>query len=274
MGDSRRRARLLALLLLALGALACATPAVRIDRTAAGYGLQREIVEGTDFQHTVYSKGGEPAAVLHVYLEGDGLPWVTETRIARDPTPRHAVALGLMELDSAPSLYLGRPCYHHVDVADPCHPLLWTHQRYGAEVVDSMASALETLLQKRYVERLVLIGYSGGGVLAMLLAERLEGTAAVVTIAANLDVEAWAAHHGYTPLAGSLNPAHRPPLPASIRQLHLVGGADARVPAALVHEAVAHQPAAVVLTYEDFDHTCCWARIWPEVLERLEEQEQ
>ena len=76
----------------------------------------------------------------------------------------------------------------------------------------------------------VLIGYSGGGVLAVLIAPQVPGSA-VVTIAANLDVEAWARWHQYTPLSGSLNPATQPPLDA-LHEWHLVGDRDHRGAAA------------------------------------------
>ena len=50
-----------------------------------------------------------------------------------------------------------------------------------------MATALETWLKKKGYSELVLIGYSGGGALAMLLAERIR-VRAVITVAANLDI--------------------------------------------------------------------------------------
>ena len=68
-----------------------------------------------------------------------------------------------------------------------------------------------------------MIGYSGGGTLAQLVAEKFTQTRAVVTLAGNLDLAAWVQLHDYTPLGGSLNPAERPPLPGHILQIHYVG---------------------------------------------------
>ncbi len=65
----------------------------------------------------------------------------------------------------------------------------------------------------------------------MLVAARMEQVRQVVTIAANLDIDAWAEHSGYSRLRGSLNPATQPPLPTHIQQIHLAGGRDLRVPA-------------------------------------------
>jgi pimeloyl-ACP methyl ester carboxylesterase len=91
-----------------------------------------------------------------------------------------------------------------------------------------MAAASRRLLADRGADRVVWLGYSGGGVLAMLLAARVPETIGVVTIAANLDVQAWAAQQGGSPLIGSLDPAREPPLPAHV--------------------------------------FCCWTALWPSIL--------
>jgi pimeloyl-ACP methyl ester carboxylesterase len=114
--------------------------------------------------------------------------------------------------------------------------------------------------------RITLIGYSGGGVLALLIASRLDAVDQVITVAANLDVEAWAAHHAYSPLAGSLNPAVLAPLPARVHQLHLAGARDRQVPPATVASFLARNPAASFRIIEGFDHRCCWIEQWPEIL--------
>ena len=76
--------------------------------------------------------------------------------------------------------------------------------------MSSMASALRRYLSRGDIDRLVWLGYSGGGTLAMLLAPRFDQTTDVVTVAANLDIDAWTDRHGYSRLSGSLNPARQP----------------------------------------------------------------
>jgi pimeloyl-ACP methyl ester carboxylesterase len=208
-------------------------------------------------------KGSGP---INVYLEGDGLPWITRTRIAKDPTPRIALARRFMARDPGPSLYLGRPCYHGLAQSPGCSPWLWTHGRYSEEVVESMVAALRRTLGPETDRELTLIGFSGGGVLAMLIAARMEQVTSVVTIAANLDLNAWADQHGFSRLSGSLNPATEPPLPARIQQTHLAGGRDLRVPADLSNSVAARQPSARFLVIPDFDHNCCWEQAWPGIL--------
>ena len=135
-----------------------------------------------------------------------------------------------------------------------------------------MTAALRWQLRRAEPSSVVLIGFSGGGALAMLLAEHVPDTVAVVTIAGNLDVAAWTAHHHYAPLRQSLDPALRPALPPHVLQLHLQGGRDEVVPPAIVQRAIERQPGAVGRLYPEFDHRCCWQRAWPELLSELDRQ--
>lgn len=264
---ARPATRPLAALLSVLGLAACATPAERLDAVASGLGFSRQTALGENFTHVLYqNRSSRSDGLLHVYLDGDGAPWATPSRIAADPTPRNPLTLRLMAQDPAPSLYLGRPCYLGQARAPACDPSLWTSRRYSAQVVDSMAAALRRRLATTRYSGLLFIGYSGGGVLAMLLAERFPQTQGVLTVAANLDIERWTIWRGYSPLTGSLNPASRSPLAPAIVQLHWFGGRDRNVPVELARAAVSRQPCAELRQIASFDHSCCWADVWPDIL--------
>jgi pimeloyl-ACP methyl ester carboxylesterase len=266
------RAALIATLVLTQGLLAgCLAPAVRAyQQTAAGQGLVAQQVEGRPFAHRVYlndaAAAGSPGR-LNVYLDGDGIPWRGYAQPALEPTARDPLVLRLMSLDPGPAVYLGRPCY--LGVYDParCTPWHWTHGRYSETVVDSMVQALHRIIDRHRVHDLTLIGYSGGGALAMLIAPRLVAVSGVITLAANLDLQAWVDHHGYSPLSGSQDPARQPPLPARVAQWHWVGGDDRAVPPAVVENGLAHQPDAHFEVIPAIDHACCWEAHWPRLLE-------
>lgn len=254
----------ISLLLLVAQLCGCSSPTQRIDDRAADFGFRKLVVPGEDYTHVAYIKEGSTSGALHVYLEGDGTPWARKRVAASDPTPRTPLMLELMALDPAPSLYLGRPCYHGLNNTKACTPDLWTDRRYSEAVVATMSAALDRLTMD--YQALVLMGYSGGGTLAMLLAERQPKTKAVITVAANLDTERWSELHKQQTLSASLNPATRKPLPPRIRQMHYAGGKDDNVPPSLVRDAIAQQQGTTFKVYPNQDHSCCWREVWPEIL--------
>jgi hypothetical protein len=260
----------LLLLLLSLHAFAaCSTPTSRIGKAATGLGFTQHTVDGTQFSHAVFTKtAGTPGSALHVYLDGDGSPWIRGRWIAKDPTPADPFTLQLMAADPSPAVYVGRPCYHGL-VSPACTQALWTSARYSETVVASMAAAVSRVRARHGTPDLVLVGYSGGGTLAMLVAGRLPNVRAVVTIAANLDVDSWSELHGYLPLAGSLNPARSAPLHPDIVQMHYAGAKDENVPPGIVVAVASAQANATVTVVPGFDHRCCWLERWPEMLGRL-----
>jgi dienelactone hydrolase len=249
-----------ALALFFLFVLGCSSPTQRSDREAQRAGLSRSIVQGTTFRHVVYSRVERPVTTLTVYLEGDGLPWEGGRIPASDPTPRDPLALQLMAQSSEPALYVGRPCYYELhDVG--CSAQAWTFARYSSAAVESMAAAITAQASQVSARDVRLIGYSGGGVLAVLIAERLQNVSSVITLAANLDVSAWAAHHGYLPLHDSLNPALSTE-PHRWRELHLHGVKDTVVPIATTRAYFQRYPAARQIRFDEYDHVCCWLRDW------------
>ena len=257
----------LSIVLVAL--VACSTPAERISNEATGYGFTSRVIKAGGFNHQVYRnnhKGNSQKSTLHVYLEGDGRPWINHEWVASDPTPRTPLMLRLMARDMAPGLYLGRPCYHGYSHTPPCTPGLWTGARYSERVVASMTQVLDKLIEAEEIQSLVFFGHSGGGALAVLLAERYPETQAVVTIAGNLDINAWAEMHRYTRLHRSLNPASRPALDPRIHQLHLIGGRDTNITPQLIEGFESQQQNSELVVVGDFDHMCCWTKLWPDVL--------
>jgi len=251
---------------LLFSACASLTPSERIDAQATQAGATRVVVQGTEFKHVVYARAAKHAAVLTIFIEGDGSPML-EDRVVKDPTARQPIALPLMLGFNGPALLVGRPCYHALaDVR--CTWRDWTLGRYSAAVVDSMATVIRRQSQELDARELRLVGYSGGGALAVLIAERLDNVRAVVTIAANLDTDAWAAEHGYTPLSESLNPA-RSERAHPWTEMHLQGARDRNVPIATTRAYFERHPQARYETLEKYDHSCCWVEDWASLQRRV-----
>ena len=264
---SRARWQWLCALVVAAFLFACAAAPDRTQQRAIELGYVRLELEGSAFAHVAFFKPGEPRTSLHVYIEHDGIPWITLTQPSADPTPRRLIMLEMMASDSAPSLYLGRPCYFGLSTRAPCEPIWWTHRRFSPEVVSSMNAAVSAFLATNpHIERLEVYGFSGGGVLAVLMAPGIPQTQRVITAAAPLDIDAWTTLHGYSTLAGSLSPMRQPPLAVRIAQLHLVGGRDDVVTIDMVRPFVERQSGAELRSLETFDHHCCWERTWTSVI--------
>jgi hypothetical protein len=241
------------------------------EQLAKEHKLVKQTINTGRFNHLLISTNTESTSdkMLHVYIEGDGTPWLRKDAIAADPTPKNPLALKLMLQDPAPSIYLGRPCYFGLMNSPNCVPPIWTHRRYSKEVVDSMQAALEKYLQSNAYQQLTFIGYSGGGVVAMLLAQRFSQTNRLVTIAANLDIDAWTQHHSFSALSGSINPAKQPPLSWSIQQIHYAGKRDANVPVAIINYVSSRQTNSRIRVLNKFDHICCWEKEWPHLLKEF-----
>lgn len=234
-------------------------------------GYSASTVQGRNFAHAVVVPTGQkPAPVLWVFLEGDGQPWTDGgRRIADDPSPKIPMAFDLFKASPVPRIYLGRPCYFsHVSDAG-CDPSLWTSARYGRAAVASMAAALETLIREYSARRVILLGYSGGGTIAYLLAPRVSEVSAIVTISGNLDIDEWAREHGFLPLSESDNPASAPAVDRRVTQIAIVGGRDVNVPQTILRGFLDRQQPQEFWIYDDFDHICCWRRDWPAILNRI-----
>jgi len=209
----------------------------------------------------------QPGDTLRIYLGGDGRPWADEEPAAK-PDAQDPLALWLFSADPEADVYLGRPCYHFKAMPSGCTPNWWTSHRYAPEVVDALLAAIEHLLKEYPGQPVELVGYSGGGTLAVLLSARSTRILRVLTVAPNLDVAAWTRWHGVLPLSGSLDPATAA-APQARQLVHVFGARDAVVPPALARPYLQQHPRHQVHVVEGFDHHCCWRAYWPRLLSRV-----
>lgn len=269
----RRFAWLAAGLLLLAGCAGSGGEAARAraDRLAQEAGFQRVVIAASPFHLVAFLRLAAPTDVLRVYIEGDGHAWDTSDIPSDDPTPWSPVALELAARDPAPSVaYLARPCQYVPPGSDAaCSQAVWTDARYSPAVIASTNAALDRLKALAGASRLELVGYSGGGAVAVLAAAHRTDLRSLRTVAANLDTALWTREHAVTPLSGSLNPIEAAPLLATLPQEHFVGGADSVVDASVVRSyAAAVGPAAclAVVVVPDMRHDDEWAAIWPRLL--------
>ena len=241
------------------------------DDSAAAAGFERHTFDGGYFVLTGYLRLRpsvvNAAAPLSVYIEGDGFAWASRHQVSSDPTPKEPVSLRLAERDLGPRvLYLGRPCqYTNPETWRGCDARYWSSHRFAPETVAATMAAIDQGKRLAGASVIELIGYSGGGVMAALVAARRDDVLRLVTVAAPLDHDAWTRHHQVSPLFGSLSPMAELPRLAAIPQRHIVGAEDAIVPA-LVAQSYLNQLQSAVATLEmapGADHQCCWVERWP-----------
>ena len=210
-----------------------------------------------------------PAEHLSIYIEGDGLAWISASRASTDPTPRNPLALKLaLAQPEGNAVYLARPCqYQSSNETVDCPQRYWTEERFAPEVIEASNRAVDQLKVRFGAERLTLVGYSGGAAVAALIAARRADVERLITVAGNLDHRAWTTRHRLAPLTGSLNPAADAiPALSRIAQWHFVGDQDRIIPPELVQGFAERFPAGKqprVIEHGEFDHHCCWAEAWP-----------
>lgn len=239
---------------------------------AEAAGLDADAIEAHGFRLQAFHRGLVDARAVNVYIEGDGRAWSSPHRPASDPTPREPVALELAARDrSAAVLYLARPCqYQDAASLAACDRRYWTTHRYAREVIDAMDEAIGIALRRAGTDGarvpLGLIGYSGGGAVAALIAARRPQVRWLITVGGNLDHHAWTGIHDVSPLGASLNAADFASTLRALPQLHLIGGRDRIVPRAVAESYLRRAGNAgktTIVEIPDYDHRCCWAERWP-----------
>ena len=213
--------------------------------------------------------------VLSIYIEGDGFAWINKSQVSPDPTPKRPIGLELALRDhTGVAAYLARPCQY---VQDPnrrnCNKTYWTGGRFSSEVIAASLLAINQLKQQFDASQLQLIGYSGGGAVAALVAAQRNDVIRLITVAGNLDHKAWTREHRITPRFIALsNPADAWQSLKDIPQLHFVGGQDRIMGKNIAESYRSHFPninKPVIRIISDFDHSCCWVQQWPKLIDSV-----
>lgn len=239
-----------------------------VDMTvqASDNGFISRRITGSHFTLQSYYRHIKTAPTADVYIEGDGLAWRRKNRLSKDPTPLESLPFKLALLSQTPAIYLARPCqYQSESELAGCHPKYWSSHRYAEEVVSSLADALNDYQKEFGIKQFRLIGYSGGGALAALLAAKRNDISELITVAANLDHEFWTEHHKVSALTGSLNAYDIAEQISTTMQWHYIGSEDKIIPVAMVERFIekSGQPDNIQLrVIEGFDHHCCWDENW------------
>lgn len=209
---------------------------------------------------------------LKVYIEGDGLSWITRTTISANPTPITPTALELMNQDTNEcKVYLARPCQYIT--SNECSKKYWTSNRFDSKVIKSFGEALSNLKNNYKNRSFTLIGYSGGGAIAALTASQRKDISTLITVAGNLDILKWTTIHNISRLDESLNPADYTKELENIKQYHLIGKDDDVIPKDVFLSYLSKFEKKDNITYKYYNatHNCCWQEPYKTFLEELKQ---
>ena len=207
---------------------------------------------------------------LTIYIEGDGAHWLFQMAPPSNPTPRKSLVVSLATQDqSSFTMYLARPC-QYIDIVqfEDCDPSLWTEGRFSPAVIQYANDMINEVLLDLPKVRLNLVGHSGGGTLATLLAARRNDVRCLVTLAAPLDIAAWTRSVSVGPLRLSNNPADPSIQLKSIRQTHFFGENDSIVKKESIGNYRNFSDKTEFIVISGFDHTKAWAKEWPMLQKR------
>ncbi|WP_218179701.1 alpha/beta hydrolase family protein [Pseudomonas gingeri] len=245
-------------------------PSRHADQLAQPAHLQRELIKTDGFLLTGFYRITRPDLPVNLYIEGDGRAWQTSSQPSSDPTPYKALGLALAASDPAANVvYLARPCQFTPAIDNPhCDVRYWTDKRFAEEVVVAMNQAVSHYVVEG--QQVNLVGYSGGGAVAVLIAARRHDVASIRTVAGNLDHAEVNRLHRVTPMPGSLNAIDVARQVASIPQIHFSGADDSVVPPSIAQRFVEASGARCVTRYvvPGMTHESEWAQRWPELLAR------
>lgn len=264
-------------LLLALALPACTStpaPALRgetAQRLAAEGGMSPRLLKTGMFDLMSFERANPGGDQAVIYIEGDGYGWVNRSTLSNDPTPATHTLLELALQDSHPAVsYLARPCQYVGGLAGRnCTNNLWDEARFSPDVLKSMGEAIDQIKARSGASSVSLVGHSGGGVVALLLAARRNDVKWVITVAAPIDTDYFTSLHHVSSFDHAANPTTYAAKLADIPQGHYVGDGDEAVPASIGRaylSTLPHRRCARLTVVPGADHIDGWTRAWPGIL--------
>lgn len=232
-------------------------------------GLTKSIFTANAFNLTAYSRITDLNQPINVYIEGDGLAWISRHQPSSDPTPRLAIGLALAASDTSKNVvYLARPCQFNDFNQVSCDSAYWLNQRFSEKVIDAMSQELDTYVGKTHGQRVNLIGYSGGAAVAVLLAVRRHDIVSLRTVAGNLDHVYVNQYHQVDLMPESLNAIDVAQKISDLPQVHFVGTQDKVIPKEVVLRFIRQQRSVdcVSLLEVQAGHQDNWIKSWQELL--------
>lgn len=243
---------------------------VRADELIKNSKIKKEIISTNEF--LLYSlQESSNCDTLRVYIEGDGLSWITRTKISNNPTPINPLTIKLfLKDDNTCKVYLARPCQYTDDLK--CEKKYWTTHRFSNKVLFSYFEAFDKLKDKYKNKEFEIVGFSGGGAIATLISSKRDDISYLITVAGNLDHKYWTQKNRISPLNGSLNPVDFSKNLTKIKQIHLIGGKDNIIDESIYNSYISYfddKSNINSIKYEEFSHQKGWEENWDKIIKSI-----
>ena len=221
-------------------------------------------IQTSTFKLASWQKISSNNAPYKIYIEGDGYAFNHRGKASHNPTPRGTTLRDIAFKDPSPNvIYLARPCQFVKN--DPiCSTRHWTTARFAPEVIRATSESVEKITKNQPI---ILIGFSGGAQVAGLVATTNPHLhiKKLITIAGNLDHQAWTNYHHLPPLNESLSLADYQESYLHFPQTHYVGEKDNVMPPQLIHDFVGTAHKQDVILVPQAEHNSGFMAIAPQI---------
>ena len=234
---------------------------------AEEHGFKKIDINTGLFTIRTFSKINNPKAPVCFYIEGDGRAWISKSRISQNPTPKSNLVFQLASIDTCDNIiYIARPCqYTGREKNLAWNKAYWTDKRFSKEVIDSINTVISRYVSDNDFSNITLIGFSGGGAVAILCASIRNDINEIVTIAGNLDHKGVNKYNNVSQLQGSLNPIDVARDVKDIKQVHFIGKEDKVIPAFVAYDfkKASGSPKCIeIVEVSEISHHSGWIKLW------------
>ncbi|HJK87765.1 MAG TPA: alpha/beta hydrolase [Candidatus Megaira endosymbiont of Hartmannula sinica] len=261
----------------------------QINIHSSKHNFKKELIQTKDFVLTSYQKITDKEKPIIFYIEGDGRAFNRHGQITKNPTPKHNTLFTLATIDKKENIvYLARPCqYTDISLNPICNNnLYWSNGRLSEKVISNINQAIKIIRNavnsEKQTNRFSLVGFSGGGGVAILIAAQNPNIVKdIITIAGNLNHVKFNKYHKVSPMDKSLNPIDYSNIIKNIPQIHLSGGKDFIVPKFIAEEFTNKTNytnkknnkliCAKHIISKQSTHSN-WSKYWEQNLEKLREE--
>ena len=227
----------------------------------------------------VHNKGGH----ARLYIEGDGPTWLNggpaayEPLISTNPTPENPVALHLATHDAGENVFVvNRPCQylsgHRPDPQKGCESRLWQEERYSPEIIDTVSKTMDDIKKRYGITSFDVIGYQGGGVIALALTLDRKDIGSVRTVATPLDTNLLTQRYKVPAMTGSVNPVEFSARVVNVPQIHYFGHLEEDIPYKAMYDSYAAAAGNnySCMQFQEIKRASDdkgFVRIWPKLLQ-------